>query len=654
MLHLDELESSGVMIALVFGGAILATSLLDKKNQWHRALLFGIAIILSLRYFWWRLTETLAPFDSSWSWLFSWSFMFFEGAAMLSSISSFVLLTRHRDRSGEASGNMRWWPSDKPPSVAILIATYNEERAVLARTIIGSKAQDHEAVTVHVLDDGKRDWLRDFCVVQGVHYVRRSDNKGSKAGNINHALGLLRDQESPPQFIAVLDADFVPHHDFVSKSLTMFRDENVGLVQTPQHFFNPDPIQHNLGLSRAYPDEQRFFFDHLQPSRDGWGIAFCCGTSSMVRWTALEAIGGLPTESITEDFLLTLTLEEKGWHTAYLNEPLTEGLAPEGLKEYVTQRARWCLGLMQIARGRLGPLAPNGLRLRDRWSVLDGVFYWLTSFPFRLAALVYPLFYWYFNITVVNATVPDVLSYFGAYLFWVLAVLNFISGGLVVPLINDVSQLLGAIPITRAAIMGLVKPKGHTFTVTAKGGDRTKVVVQWRMMAPFLLLFALTLAGLLLGLLDDRFAYNDAGDGKIVVLFWTVYNLFLLALAILVCVEAPRVEIHIKDRPQRALLRFGERLHRVWLIDLTQEAVRMRGLSPPIGEKVLIGLRKVGDVKGVVIERSEDGCRLSLDLDEEQHQALLRRLYSEGQAPGVTATRFSVLASEAIARLAGR
>ena len=34
-------------------------------------------------------------------------------------------------------------------------------------------------------------------------------------------------------------------------------------------------------------------------------------------------------------------------------------MAPEGLKEYITQRGRWCLGFMQIVRGRSGPLSLN-------------------------------------------------------------------------------------------------------------------------------------------------------------------------------------------------------------------------------------------------------------------------------------------------------
>ncbi|MDD3506607.1 MAG: hypothetical protein PHX65_08705, partial [Sulfurimonas sp.] len=89
----------------------------------------------------------------------------------------------------------------------------------------------------------------------------------------------------------------------------------------------------------------------------------------------------------------------------YLNEALTEGLAPEGLKEYVTQRARWCLGLMQIARSRVGPLAHNRLRLRDRWSVIDSVLFWWTTFSFHIASMVFPLLYWFFNVIVINASV---------------------------------------------------------------------------------------------------------------------------------------------------------------------------------------------------------------------------------------------------------
>jgi len=120
-------------------------------------------------------------------------------------------------------------------------------------------------------------------------------------------------------------------------------------------------------------------------SRDAWGLAFCCGTSSVIRFAALQEIGGFPTDSVTEDFLLTVRLRERGYKTIYLNEKLSVGLAPEGLNEYATQRTRWCLGLVQICRGRSGPLRlHNGLPLSFRIGLIETFLYWGVSFGVSL------------------------------------------------------------------------------------------------------------------------------------------------------------------------------------------------------------------------------------------------------------------------------
>ena len=76
-------------------------------------------------------------------------------------------------------------------------------------------------------------------------------------------------------------------------------------------------------MSRVWPDEQRFFFDIILPSKDAWGGAFCCGTSAVIRFAALVKIGGIPTDSVTEDYLLSLRLRERGYRTVYLNEALS-------------------------------------------------------------------------------------------------------------------------------------------------------------------------------------------------------------------------------------------------------------------------------------------------------------------------------------------
>lgn len=649
--HLSEMGSGVMQMMLVAGIGLVLPYVINPERNSHRVLLFSVAGLLALRYAWWRFSETLAPVGMTADFFASWLLFGIEMVTLAGSVSAFVIMSRTKNRSREATENLGWWAPAPDPRVAILIATYNEELEVLERTIVGAQSLNHPNKEILVLDDGRRDWLRDYCASRAVRYLRRPDNKGSKAGNINHALGVLAQDPVQPDYIAVLDADFVPHRGFLSRSLALFHDPKVGLVQTPQHFFNADPIQHNLGLSRSYPDEQRFFFDHMQAARDAWGTAICCGTSSMVRWTALQDSGGFPTESVTEDFLLTLVLQEIGWKTVYLNEPLTEGLAPEGLKEYVTQRARWCLGLMQIARSRLGPLGKNKLRLRDRWSTVDSALYWLTAFSFRIASLVFPLFYWYFQVIVVNAEVPDVLSYFGTYFLWVTMTYNLLTRGLMVPVVHDVSQLLGAFPISRAAIVGLLRPKGHPFSVTAKGGDRSRVVVQWRLAMPFLILFVLTFVGLCLGIVSDRFAYYDAGDGKAVILFWTFYNLLVLAMTLLTCVELPRRERHIADAPERAVFVAEGEPRRIWIQGFTRESVRIRGRSYAAGVRGVLRVRDVGDVQAIVVSQTEDGARLTLDPTEEQYAAMMRRFYTEGEAPGVVSVKLSALLDDLARRL---
>ena len=57
--------------------------------------------------------------------------------------------------------------------------------------------------------------------------------------------------------------------------------------------------------------------------------------------TALEEIGGVPTETVTEDCHASLRMQKAGWRTAYLRVPLAAGLATERLMLHIGQRMRW-------------------------------------------------------------------------------------------------------------------------------------------------------------------------------------------------------------------------------------------------------------------------------------------------------------------------
>ncbi|MGY3622322.1 glycosyltransferase [Bradyrhizobium sp. USDA 10063] len=637
MLVLSPLLAALAGAAVIIGLRLTVLPLLNPSKWYWRTLLLGLATILSWRYVIWRFSDTLAPLDWTADVLFSWGFAALEALTVLSSSIAFVILSRVRERTAEADRHAGWWVPEQAPRVDIFITTYNEPLEILERTIIGAKAVRFQKLRVFVLDDGRRDWLREACERHSVGYIVRSDNAHAKAGNINHALSVRAFGPDRPEFVAILDADFVPHVDFIDRAVALFHDPSVGLVQTPQHFFNPDPIQHNLGISTGYPDEQRHFFDNVEPARDAWGIAICCGTSSVMRVRAVEQIGGLPTQSVTEDFLLTLKLAENGWQTVYLNEPLTEGLAPEGLKEYIVQRGRWCLGLMQIVRNSYNPFGSHRLDLMHRISVIDSLFYWLTTFPFRLASLVCPLLYWWLDITIVNASLVDITRYYVPYYVMVLVALNWLSKGLFIPIINDTAQLIAAWPVCRAAALGLLTRGPHKFSVTAKGGDRTKIVVQWSLMRPFLILFGLTVGGLVVPLNSD-FVFNTsstAGDGVAIVLFWTIYNLFVLLVAISVCIERPRPNRPQRQVPEPITLTIGDARHRGWLVNLSPDGARISGpFGLVAGAAGKLSIAMIGDVDAHILASTRDGYRLRFSPTAQQRAQIVEKLHTAQAAPG--------------------
>jgi cellulose synthase (UDP-forming) len=293
--------------------------------------------------------------------------------------------------------------------------------------------------------------------------------------------------------------------------------------------------------------------------------------------------------------------------------------------------------MMEIVRNVYNPFGENCLRFMQRLSLVDSLLFWTTTFPFRLIALIGPLLYWYFGIIVVNASLSDVVSHYLPYYAAVLITLNWISNGLIWPVLNDVSQLIAAWPITRAAAMGLLTKGPHKFRVTAKGGDRTKTIVQWPMMKPFAILFGLTVLGILLPLIfPDHFGHvAKAGDGIRIILFWTIYNLIVLAITMLVCVERPRVNRPQRENVELATISVGLQRLQSWVLELGVDHARVRGLAGlPVGALGMAVLADVGDVAIRISEETNDGYRLSLRPTPEQRDRILLKLHTADARPG--------------------
>ncbi len=217
--------------------------------------------------------------------------------------------------------------------------------------------QWHAPVTVWVLDDGDRAEVGDLAAEFGFHHVVRP-NRGwlKKAGNLIHAFGL-----SDSRYGVVLDADFVPRHDFLMETIPYMSDPRVGVVQTAQYF----DIRKDFNYIQRFAGSlQEIFFRWIQPARDVHKAAICAGTNVVYRRAAVEAAGGFAQVPIGEDVHSGIKLWWAGFETRYLPLVLAKGIAPSSFSALANQQYRWCRSSMLLMVEKHFRAAPFNWRQR--------------------------------------------------------------------------------------------------------------------------------------------------------------------------------------------------------------------------------------------------------------------------------------------------
>ena len=341
----------------------------------------GIAAIAALVfYLTWRVLFTMP--SGEWNLAIAWILVTFEAlplAGLILKAWSVWNIDSHPPAPvTEAPNGMR---------VAVLIPTYNEPIEVLTPTVAAAceLAPAHET---WVLDDGDRPWVEEMCVAYGARYVRRAVHDHAKAGNMNHALGLMASEKAAGgpgiDIIAVLDCDHVPLPTFLTATLGWFEDPEIALIQGPQSFYNGGAFDDD-GIT----GEQGTFFNVLMASRNVPGAGpFWCGSTSLLRLSALEEVGGVATETITEDMHTTLKLIRRGWRTVYHHQTLAVGLAPATPDQYLLQRRRWGMGAMQILVHEKLWAAKGWMSWRNYHEYLNGTLWWLEGIATLVAFLI--------------------------------------------------------------------------------------------------------------------------------------------------------------------------------------------------------------------------------------------------------------------------
>ncbi|MFT9382281.1 UDP-forming cellulose synthase catalytic subunit [Gluconobacter sp. P5B12] len=557
--------------AVLAVAGIVAFFIVDRVRNDNAAIILKLlSLFVSLRYFVWRLTETV-EFEDFTQAALSVALIFAEFFAGIMLVLSYFQTLHTLQRTPMAlPDKVEEWPS-----VDVYIPTYNEDLQIVRMVVLACMGLDWPAdrLNIYILDDGHRSEFFEFAQACGAGYIARPDNSHAKAGNLNHALAL-----TSGEYIAIFDCDHIPVRAFLQSTMGwMIADRRIGLIQTPHYFYSPDPFERNLSEGLSVPPEGNLFYGLLQPGNDFWNSAFFCGSCAVLRRTALEEIGGVATDTVTEDCHTALRMQRAGWSSAYLRLPLAAGLATERLILHIGQRARWARGMTQIFRVD-NPLFGPGLTFAQRLCYLSATMSFLFAIP-RLIFLLAPLAYLFFGETLIAASPMALAVYVLPHFFHSVATASHVQRNWRYSFWSEVYDIALAPFIAPITFMTLLFPRRGRFNVTDKGGLVKQEYTDIRAIWPQIVILILLCIAVLSGLWRIFFRQHDVMvlNALWTTCFWAALNALLVFGAILVGRETRQI----------------------------RHSPRLAAIFP-----LTVDLQNGSLVEGVTIDVSRGGCRL--------------------------------------------
>ncbi|ATU72397.1 UDP-forming cellulose synthase catalytic subunit [Komagataeibacter rhaeticus] len=503
------------------GGGVLFFLVRRHDERWSRCFLMVLSIVVSGRYLVWRFTSTL-DLDGV-----------LQGSLVLALAVGEIYTTI---RVGFTYFQLAWplrrqihpLPEDEGtwPVIDVYVPTYNEDISIVRTTVLGCLSMDWPAdrLNVYILDDGRRRAFRDFAGQVGAGYINRAENVHAKAGNLNHAIGV-----TSGDIIAIFDCDHVPVRGFLKKTVGwMLADPNLALLQTPHHFYSPDPFRRNMSRGMQVPPESNLFYGLLQDGNDFWNATFFCGSCALLRRRAIVSINGFATETVTEDAHTALRMQRKGWGTGYLREPLAAGLETETLLLQIGQRVRWARGMFQMLRID-NPMLGRGLRLTQRICYMAAATNYFFAIP-RMMFLLAPLAYLFLGVTMIAASPYELAVYALPHLFHTTMTMSRLQGRWRYSFWSEIYESMLAPFLVRMTFVTMIAPHKGSFNVTDKGGLLDRERFDWRASYPGVIVAVVLAVGLVSGIWAAIVHYHETLVFRAMAVnsIWVLFSLIIV------------------------------------------------------------------------------------------------------------------------------
>lgn len=292
-----------------------------------------------------------------------------------------ILYSRFQNRAKKAHEALPPHDPNLPwPMVTVQLPIYNE-LYVVDRLIDCVAEFDYpkDRLQIQVLDDST-DETQEFAAKKvaewkakglNIEHVHRTNRQGFKAGAL--AEGLLT---ATGEFVAIFDADFLPHADFLKKTIPHFQDEKIGVVQTRWEHLNRD--YSILTRLQAFALDAHFSVEQQGRNSAGYFINFN-GTAGVWRRAAIDDAGGWQSDTLTEDLDLSYRAQLKGWRFKFLENLDSPAELPAAMGAVKSQQYRWTKGAAETARKNLGKVLrariPLGTKLHATFHLLNSMLF---------------------------------------------------------------------------------------------------------------------------------------------------------------------------------------------------------------------------------------------------------------------------------------
>ena len=252
------------------------------------------------------------------------------------------------------------------PPVTVQVPVYNELH-VVERVIDAVAGLDYprDRLQIQVLDDSTDETTRLARARAALHrergadivVMRRPDRGGFKAGAL--AWGL---SQADGEYIAIFDADFCPHPDFLLQTVPHFLARpRLGMVQTRWSYLNADYSP--LTRAQVLALDGHFVVEQTGRNRSGLLMSFN-GSGGMWRRCCIEEVGGWQSDTLCEDLDLSYRAQLAGWECLYLPTVDAPAEVPPQVTAFKRQQSRWAQGSVQTLRKLAGPILRSQ---RLRW-----------------------------------------------------------------------------------------------------------------------------------------------------------------------------------------------------------------------------------------------------------------------------------------------